>query len=115
MRESCLVCGHGDVFFRGAVMVEGKRPTDEGVLQLRLKNFDTLKSLPSVLSHLDEAERNELVSLINKYPALFSDTSSQTHLIEHHIEVGDAHPIKQRFSRVLQLVGHNWTERFSIC
>jgi len=70
------------------------------VLQVRLKNSEALKSLPSVLGHLDEGKRNELVSLINRYPVLFSDTPSQTHLIEHDIDVGEAQPIKQRFYRV---------------
>ena len=31
---------------------------------------------------------------------MFGDTPSQTHLIEHDIEVGDAWPIRQRFYRV---------------
>ena len=70
------------------------------MLQVRLKNSEALKSLPSVLGHLDEGKRNELVSLINRYPVLFSDTPSQTHLIEHDIDVGEAQPIKQRFYRV---------------
>ena len=42
-------------------MEEGEWPTDEGVLQVHLKTFGALKSLPSVLEHLDEGKRNELV------------------------------------------------------
>ena len=66
------------MFFGGAVIGEEEWPTDEGVLQVHLKNSEALKSLPSVLGHLDEGKRNELVSLINRYPVLFSDTPSQT-------------------------------------
>lgn len=82
---------------RGEGMGERDWPTTVGLLQVRLKNSEAVKSFPSVLAHLDEGKRNELVSLIHSYPALFSHTLSQTHLIEHDIDVGDAQPIKQRF------------------
>ncbi len=65
----------------GEVTGEGEWLTDEGVLQVCLNNSEALKSLPLALGYLDEC--NELVSLINRYPALFSDTPSQTHFIEH--------------------------------
>lgn len=38
--------------------------------------------------------------MFKAYPALFSDTPSQTHLLEHDIDVGEAQPVKQRFYRV---------------
>ena len=64
------------------------------VLQGRLKNYQTLQSLGVLVDHLDSERRDELVALIRNYPVLFSDTPSQTHLIEHDIDIGDAKPIK---------------------
>ncbi len=89
----------------------------EEVLLGRLKNSQTLQNLEVLVDHLDSEKRGELVALIRNYPVLFSDTPSQTHLIEHDIDIGDAKPIKQRFYRVseekrLQLeteVQYMWT------
>lgn len=78
---------------------EEEWPT-EGVLQARLNNSEALKALPSTLDHLDEDKHSELISLINAYPTLFSYTPSQTHLIEHDIDISEAQPIRQRFYRV---------------
>lgn len=66
-------------------------------MQAHLNNSEALKSLPSALGYLDEGKRSELVSLINAYPMLFSDTPSHTHLMEHDIDVGDVKPIKQHY------------------
>lgn len=66
---------------------------DIGVLQGRLKNSESLRKL----GHLPAAQVKELSDLILSFPALFSDTPTRTHLIEHDIEVGDAAPIRQRF------------------
>ena len=41
-----------------------------------------------------------MVSLINAYPSLFSDTPTQTDLIKHDIDIGDASSIRQRFYRL---------------
>ncbi len=70
------------------------------VLLGRLKNSQTLQNLEVLVDNLDSEKRGELVALIRNYPVLFSDTPSQTHLIEHDIDIGDAKPIKQRFYRV---------------
>lgn len=70
------------------------------VLRGRLKNSQTLQNLSPLVDHLDCGKRDELVALIRSYPALFSDTLSQTHLIEHDIDIGEAKPIKQKFYRV---------------
>lgn len=75
------------------------RVSDE-VLQGRLKNSQTLQNLGVLVDHLDLEKRDELVTLIRNYNVLFSDTPSQTHLLEHDIDIGDAKPIKQRFYRV---------------
>lgn len=73
---------------------------DNGVLQPRLKNSETLARLHTVLEHLEEDKCKQLVQLIQSYPSLFSDTPTCTNLIEHDVDVGDAWPIAQRFYRV---------------
>lgn len=40
------------------------------------------------------------MSLISEFSILFSDAPTQTHLIEHDIDVGEAKPIRQCFYRV---------------
>ena len=80
---------------------EVKAP-DDGVLRARLHNSETLKQLPQLLQHLSEDKCAELINLINDFPTLFSDTPTQTHLLEHDIDVGDVAPIRQRFYRVSQ-------------
>lgn len=87
----------------GADLVEGEEEiaTDsDELLRGRLKNSQTLKNLGVLLDHLGSEKRDQLAGLIRKYPVLFSDTPTQTHLIEHDIDIGDAKPIKQRFYRV---------------
>ncbi len=71
-----------------------------GGLTRSAENSQTLQNLEVLVDHLDSEKRGELVALIRNYPVLFSDTPSQTHLIEHDIDIGDAKPIKQRFYRV---------------
>lgn len=73
---------------------------DDSVFQPRLKNSEMLADLTPLLGHLPEENGKELKLLISEFPALFDDTPSRTHLIEHDIEVGDAAPIRQRFYRV---------------
>lgn len=70
------------------------------ILRGRLTNSQTLKNLSVLVDHLDPEKRNQLVTLIKEYPTLFSDIPTQTHLIEHDIDIGDAKPIKQKFYRV---------------
>ena len=67
-----------------------------------LRNSETLIRLPQLLRHLSEDKHAELITLISEFPSLFSDTPSQTHLIKHDIDVGDALPISQHFYRVSQ-------------
>ncbi|KAI2647211.1 Retrovirus-related Pol polyprotein [Labeo rohita] len=55
----------------------------------RLERRRELKLLPS----------QELTKVMHEFSALFGDTPSRTHLIEHDVEVGDASPIRQRFYR----------------
>lgn len=56
--------------------------------------------MQKMLVHLPESRRGELVQLIQSFPSLFGDTPTHTHLTEHHIDIGDAKPLKQRFYRV---------------
>ena len=82
----------------GFNLVEGGEKKDvrvsDEVLQGRLKNSQTLQSLRVLVDHSDSEKCDELVALIRNYPVLFSDTPSQTHFIEHDIDIGDAKPIK---------------------
>uniref|UniRef100_A0A8C1RHP2 Gypsy retrotransposon integrase-like protein 1 n=1 Tax=Cyprinus carpio TaxID=7962 RepID=A0A8C1RHP2_CYPCA len=73
---------------------------DDCVLQPRLKNSEKLSELDTLLGHLSKERALEVESLIFNFPALFSDTPSCTHLIQHDIDVGDTEPIRQRFYRV---------------
>ena len=79
---------------------DGLPPVDPALLQGRLKNSETLCNLNTLLDHLPEKDGGDLVEVIQAFPCLFNDTPSQTHLIEHDIEVEGALPIRQRFYRV---------------
>lgn len=46
---------------------------------------------------LNKAKQAQLIDLIEKYGVLFGDTPTQTGLLEHDIEVGDAKSIRQHF------------------
>nr|XP_046229617.1 uncharacterized protein LOC124050808 isoform X1 [Scatophagus argus] len=79
---------------------DGVLVPDETLLHGKLKNSETLGKLESLLSHLSGERCAELCALIHSYSCLFGDTPTQTHVIEHDIDVGDAQPIRQRFYRV---------------
>ena len=70
------------------------------VQQGRLKNSESLNNLHALLGHLSESQQADLSEVIKSFPCLFGDTPTQTHVIEHNIDVGDAQPIRQRFYRV---------------
>uniref|UniRef100_A0A3B3R2R2 Gypsy retrotransposon integrase-like protein 1 n=1 Tax=Paramormyrops kingsleyae TaxID=1676925 RepID=A0A3B3R2R2_9TELE len=82
------------------VVSEETALSEEVFMLGRFKNSEALKNLESTLVHLSPQARVELIALINEFPAIFGDTPTQTHLLEHDIDVGDASPIKQRFYRV---------------
>lgn len=44
------------------------------------------------MKQLPDQQRAELVSLISEFSVLFLDELTQTHLIEHDIDVGEAKP-----------------------
>lgn len=86
--------------FVAAEVEDGLPDLDPSVLQGRLKNSETLCNLDGPLGHLPESDRLDLEKLIFSFPCLFGDTPTQTNVIEHDIDVGDAQPIRQRFYRV---------------
>lgn len=79
--------------------VDVKGP-DDTVWLGRLRNSESLAVLPSLLSHLTPVQVTELVTLIDEFPSLFSDTPSRTTLITHDIDVGGGSPCRKRFYRV---------------
>lgn len=69
-------------------------------VQGRLKNSEMIANLDSCFLHLPCSQRIDVVNLINCYVSLFSDVPSQTHVLQHDIDVGDNAPIKQHPYRV---------------
>ena len=65
-----------------------------------LNNSDILNNLDEKLEHLGLYQREELKCLIKDFKELFPDVPSQTTLIEHDVDVGEAQPIRQHPYRV---------------
>lgn len=57
----------------------------------RFNNSELLSKLVECFPHLSE----DVVSLIKSHVSLFSDAATQTHVLQHDIDVGDSPPIKQ--------------------
>ncbi len=72
----------------------------EPVTQGCLANTEALRNLAMMLKHLPDVQRLDMSDLIHDYVLLFSDTPTQTNLIEHDIDVGDAKPVCQWYFRV---------------
>lgn len=53
--------------------------SDDGLLQGRLKNSQTLKKLDTLVAHLEVNKRSEVIKSSHSFPSLFSDTPSRTH------------------------------------
>ena len=79
--------------------VDACEPDDAAFLG-KLNNTESLANLPLLLGHLTPDQASELSALIKEFRGLFSDTPTQTDLISHDIDVGEAIPIRQRFYRV---------------
>ncbi len=75
---------------------EGLDP-GESVTQGCLANTEALRNLGVMLKHLPDVQRLDMSDLINYYVFLFPDTPTQTTLIEHDIDVGDAKPVCQHY------------------
>lgn len=69
-------------------------------LSARLPNSETLSNLSGKLLHLSVSAQADITSLISKYPTLFNDFPSTTHVIKHDIDVGLHTPVKQNAYRV---------------
>lgn len=54
-------------------LAEDVATPDNCLFQPRLKNSDTLANLESLVKHLPDHQRAELVSLISEFSVLFSD------------------------------------------
>lgn len=78
----------------------GIESSSVSTVQGRLKNSEMLANLDSCFLHLPFSQRTDVINLINCYVSLFSDVPSQTHVLQHDIDVGDNDPIKQHPYRV---------------
>lgn len=65
-----------------------------------LSNSVILKELDSHLSYLAPNQRKDIVELIESHHSLFGDIPSQTIVLQHDIDVGNAQPIKQHPFRI---------------
>ena len=70
-----------------------------GSTSVRLPNSEMLTVLPHHLTHLREGQQQDVIDLVNDYVVLFGDIPSQTTVLQHDIDVGDANPIKQHHYR----------------
>ncbi|XP_013856350.1 uncharacterized protein LOC106512230 [Austrofundulus limnaeus] len=83
-----------------AKLEEDVHTPDNAVFQPRLKNSEMLSNLQLLLGHLSAERSEQLKQSVLDFCSLFSDIPTQTHLVEHDIDVGDAQPIRQHFYRV---------------
>ena len=58
-------------------------------------NTDAFNNLDDILSHLESKYRDDLISLIRRYPELLKNTPGRTDILEHDVDVQGASPIKQ--------------------
>ena len=80
---------------------EGDLDPGDCILQGRLRNSEALGKLDDMFKHLPTVQCSDLVTIVKDYyTSLFPDTPTQTNLIEHDINVGDAELIRQRYYRV---------------
>lgn len=70
------------------------------VVHGQLKNSEMLSKLDECFPHLSQLQHEDVVSLIKSHVSLFSDVPTQTHVLQHDIDVGDYLPIKQHAYRV---------------
>ncbi len=74
---------------------DGLKMNSASFLSARLPNSETLLNLWEKLSHLPVSSQADISNLISKYPILFNDFPSTTHVIRHNIDVGSHVPVKQ--------------------
>lgn len=84
----------------------GELLADDGIslrgaqMSTRLSNSEILQSLPAFLTNLTEAQRRDIVKIINDFPMLFGDIPTQMKLLQHDIQITFNSPIKQHAYRV---------------
>ncbi len=66
----------------------------------RLSNSDMLQNLPSLMEHLDDSQKDDLVSLIQSFLTVFQDVPKSTSVLAHDVDVGSTSPIRQHPYRV---------------
>uniref|UniRef100_A0AAQ4NYV1 Gypsy retrotransposon integrase-like protein 1 n=1 Tax=Gasterosteus aculeatus aculeatus TaxID=481459 RepID=A0AAQ4NYV1_GASAC len=66
----------------------------------RLGNSEMLQNLPSLMEHLDDSQKDDLVSLIQTFLTVFQDVPKSTSVLTHDVDVGSTHPIRQHPYRV---------------
>lgn len=59
-----------------------------------------LADLDKCAPHLNENQRQDVITLIKLYLCLFSDVPTRTHVLQNNFDVGDSPPIKQHAYRV---------------
>lgn len=64
------------------------------VSQGRLPNSEILSSLQVHLSYLEPQNRYDVIELIHKYHALFSDVPTRTNVLQHDIDPIRQHPYR---------------------
>lgn len=82
-------------------VLELENGPSRNILEGRLNNSNVFVNFYiGYLPHLCEPEKTDIINLISSFSSLFSDVHTQTHVIEHEIDVGMAQPIKQHPYRV---------------
>lgn len=66
----------------------------------RLCNSEMLQNLPSLMEHLDDSQKDDLVSLIQSFLTVFQDVPKSTSVLAHDVDVGSTSPIRQHPYRV---------------
>ena len=68
---------------------------EESRCVMRLSNSEVLNNLDTKLGHLPDPEKVQIKSLLHEFIAIFPDAPGRTTAAVHHVDVGDAAPIKQ--------------------
>ena len=67
---------------------------------LRFSNSEMMCNMENNLEYLPTTHREEMVALITEFSDLFSDVLGKTNCVHHHVDIGNAAPMKQNPYRV---------------
>lgn len=56
--------------------------------------------MPSLVQHLTAEQQRDILTLVDRFPCLFSDVPSRTTVLQHDIVLNYAKPIKQHTYRI---------------